>query len=132
MKEVDHKSDRKFLLGLCQALSVSKKNLARDELDYWRIVGRKGFQENTNFIDTDGKYWYLHIFTENPRIWGNIQKRLPDMGKWLIGDDEGVLRLDSYPDEILSNKIRGLLGLRWAKKPTLEETELLVSRLRKK
>lgn len=124
MKEVDHKKDRKLLLKLCRALSISRNNIKKDELGYWNIVGKRGK------IDTDGEWWYLHIQTGKPRIWHNVKKSLPGMVVAIDGDLEGVLKQESMPDVISSQQIRSTIGVRWAKKPTPEETEKLISRLR--
>jgi hypothetical protein len=132
MKVVDHQKDRELLTELCEKLSISRNNLKKDELGYWRILGKKGYLENRNFIDTDGKYWYLHIFAKNSRIFKNIEKSLPEGGKQLLLDDEGVWGWESYPDEVLSNKIRGLMGSRRALKYTPEESEELLLRFKKK
>ena len=44
----NHKADRELLVGLVDALSVSRSRLKRDECGDWNIFGRRGH------ISTDG------------------------------------------------------------------------------
>ncbi len=109
--------------GLVDALEVSKNNLKRDELNYWNIFGRRGK------IYTDSEYWYLYKVCETPRRWNSVKSSLNFMGIWQDGDDEGVLRLQRYPTEEESEKIRKIIGFNKSKKLTETEKEKLLERL---
>lgn len=119
MKEINHKDDRKLLLELCDHLFISKNNLRRDELNYWNLVGRKGW------IDSDSEYWYVRMECKSSLLWKRIKSSLKFMDLWQDGDDEGALRLHRYPSEEEAQKIRKLAGFTVSRKLDEKEKEEL-------
>lgn len=124
MKEINHKDDRKLLLELCDHLFISKNNLRRDELNYWNLVGRKGW------IDSDSEYWYVRMECKSSLLWKRIKSSLKFMDLWQDGDDEGALRLHRYPSEEEAQKIRKLAGFTVSRKLDEKEKEELKWRLK--
>lgn len=106
--KVNHKQDKAVLTNLSTALNISKIHIRKDELNYWNIIGKE------TFIDTDGEYWYIHIFSTSERKWKSCKESLEFMELINDGDDEGVLRMKNMPDFIQSKIIRKLLKLRLA------------------
>ena len=101
----NHKADRELLLGLVDALNVSKSRIRRDECGDWNIVGRRGH------ISSDGTAAYVFMSCKTGRRWKAAKR---DLGLVVSqdGDDEGVLRLDTPPTESEAETLRRLLGLR--------------------
>jgi hypothetical protein len=127
--KVDHKKDKEYLLGLIESLSISKRNLKRDELGYWNLVGKRAF------IDTDGEFWYVRYVRdreEPKRRWQKVKTSLQFMGLWQDGDDEGAFRLHRYPSPEEAQKIRKIVGFTTTKKLSDEDKEKLKIRLSKK
>lgn len=102
--KIDHNKDKEYLLGLVEALKISKRNLRKDELGYWNLFGRRAK------IDTDSEHWYVRIECKSKRRWWNVKDTLSFMGLWQNGDDEGALRLGRYPSEEEAQKIRKICG----------------------
>lgn len=117
--KIDHKKDRELLLTLCGYLFISKRNLKRDELGYYRLVGRRGF------IDTDGKYWYARIECKSKVVWNNVKNTAQFMEIWQDGDDSGALRLPTHPSKEEAQIIRKIWGFTHRKVLTLEQRERL-------
>lgn len=124
MKEINHKDDRKLLLELCDYLFISKNNLKRDELDYWNLVGRKGW------IDSDSEYWYVRMSCRSKTVWNHVKESLKFMVLWQDGDEEGALRLHRYPTEEEAQKIRKILGFTVSRKLDEETKKTLLERLK--
>lgn len=123
MKEINHKDDRKLLLELCDHLFISKNNLKRDELNYWNLVGRKGW------IDSDSEYWYVRMSCRSRTVWNHVKSSLKFMVLWQDGDAGGALRLHRYPSEEEAQKIRKLLGFTVSRKLNEEAKKELIERL---
>src|ERR1700742_5024935 len=68
--KIDHKKDKELLINLSKALNISLTHIRKDELNYWNIIGKE------TFIDTDGEYWYIHIFSTSERKWNACKKSL--------------------------------------------------------
>ena len=118
--------DRELLLNLCNHLSISKNNLRRDELNYYNLVGKRGW------IDTDSVFWYVRVGCKSSRVWKNVKSALRFMVLWQDGDDEGALRLDRYPTEEEAQKIRKICGFTRSRKMSEEDKKKLVERLNRR
>lgn len=123
MKEINHSDDRRLLAELCKHLFISKKNLKRDELDYSRLVGRKGY------IDSDSTYWYVRVSCRSSILWKRVKNSLSFMDLWQDGEDEGALRLLRHPSEEEAQKIRQNIGFTVSRKLDEDAKEKLVERL---
>lgn len=117
--KIDHKKDKGLLLTLCDYLFISKRNLKKDELGYWRLIGRKGY------IDTDGEYWYARIECKSSTTWKNVKNTAQFMQIWQDGDDEGALRLLRYPSKEEAQIIRKIWGFTHRRELTPEQKERL-------
>ncbi|MEH2508560.1 hypothetical protein V1290_007371 [Bradyrhizobium sp. AZCC 1578] len=113
-----HKADRNLLLGLVDALSVSKTRLSRDLCGDWNIVGRRGH------IATDGTAIYVYMDCKTKRRWEAAKFAL-GLPATQDGDTEGVMRLDDLPSESLAETIRRLLGLRKSVRPSDRQRAIL-------
>jgi hypothetical protein len=108
----NHKADRDLLLGLIDAISVSKVRLRRDECGHWNIVGRRGH------VSTDGVNGYAYLACKTKRRWEAAKSALGGLVVTQDGDLEGVIRLDDVPSELLAAELRRLLGLRKSVRPS--------------
>ncbi|UPT88629.1 hypothetical protein HAP41_0000005985 [Bradyrhizobium barranii subsp. apii] len=106
-----HKADRELLLGLVDALNVSKNRLGRDPCGDSNIVGRRGH------VSTDGVAAYVYLACKTKRRWETAKSAL-GVPATQDGDTEGVLRMDNPPSESQAEILRRLLGLRKSIRPS--------------
>lgn len=92
---------------LYKKFNTSSK-LTVDEYNAKCIYGKKGYLGDRSKIYTDGTYWYL--FLQSAR-WKKVKKELSFMEVQIDGDDEGVLRLDRYPNSKEIKLVKERMGL---------------------
>jgi hypothetical protein len=115
----DRKPDRDLLLGLLDALSVSRNNMRRDPCGDWTIVGRRGH------ILTDAASIYAYVSAGTARRWTSAKRALSFMVVSQDGDDEGILKMDGMPSPDQAAALRKVLGLRKSAPLTPERREAL-------
>jgi hypothetical protein len=121
MSRTNRTADRHLLLGLLNALSVSRANLRRDPCGDWNVVGRRGH------VLTDGVNAFVYLPAGTARRWEKAKHVLSFMVATQDGDAEGILRLNGMPTPTQAEALRQVLGLRKASPLTDERRAALIS-----